>query len=211
MNDEHRTNGVPAEDRPHGRSRRASKEPVEDMGTAAAAEEVAELRERLARAEQELADARAGWQRTAADFQNFRRRSEQEREEMLGLASEALLRKVLTVADDLDRAMAQLPTELADVGWVAGIASIDRKLRQLLESEGLSPMDAAGQPFDPREHDAVAHEETDVAPDGTVLAEIQRGYRLRDRVLRPAMVTVAKNETSRTTNDTGREAAGGKD
>ena len=75
--------------------------------------------------------------------------------------------------------------------WVEGIAAIDRKLRLLLDSEGLTPIEAVGQPFDPHEHEAVAQEETTAVPEGTVTAELQRGYRIRDRVLRPAMVAVA--------------------
>src|SRR3990172_6062100 len=80
--------------------------------------------------------------------------------------------------------------------WVEGIAAIDRKLRSLLESEGVTPIEAAGRPFDPREHEALTHEETTKAPDETVIGEIQRGYRIRDRVLRPSLVSVAKNPGS---------------
>ncbi|HXR26625.1 MAG TPA: nucleotide exchange factor GrpE [Candidatus Baltobacteraceae bacterium] len=155
--------------------------------------QVEELRVALAAAQQEAGDDRAGWQRAVADFANFKRRTELEREATLGLANELLLLKVLAVADDFDRAMAAVPPELAGNGWVEGIGAIDRKLRQLLESEGVTPIQAVGQPFDPREHEAVVHEETSSAPDDTVLTELQRGYRLRDRVLRPALVSVARN------------------
>jgi len=151
------------------------------------------LRGELAAAQQEAGDNRAGWQRAAADFANFKRRTEQEREATLGLANELLLLKVLAVADDFDRAMAAVPSELAGNSWIEGIGAIDRKLRQLLESEGVTPIEAVGRPFDPREHEAVVHEETSSAPDDTVLTELQRGYRLRDRVLRPALVSVARN------------------
>jgi molecular chaperone GrpE len=152
-----------------------------------------ELRAHLVAAQQEAGDNRAGWQRAAADFANFKRRTEQEREAMLGLANEVLLLKVLGVADDFDRALAAMPPELAGSGWIDGIAAIDRKLRQLLESEGVTPIEAVGRPFDPREHDAVVQEETAAAPDDTVLDELQRGYRIRGRVLRPALVSVARN------------------
>ncbi|MFI5262510.1 MAG: nucleotide exchange factor GrpE [Candidatus Limnocylindrales bacterium] len=155
--------------------------------------QVDDLRGRLAAAEQEAGDSRASWQRTAADFANYKRRTEQEREAMLGLANEVLLLKVLTIVDDFDRALAAVPPELAGNGWIEGIVAIDRKLRQLLDSEGLTPIEAVGRPFDPHQHEAVVHEETDAAPDGTVLAELQRGYRIRDRVLRPALVSVALN------------------
>ena len=151
-----------------------------------------ELRALLASLEQEAAENKAGWQRTAADFANYRRRSEQDREQNLGLANEALLSKLLAIVDDFDRAIAQMPEELGKIPWVEGIAAIDRKLRLLLDSEGLTPIEAQGQPFDPHQHEAVVQQETSAVPEGTVTAELQRGYRLRDRVLRPALVAVAK-------------------
>ncbi len=209
MNDQ-QTNGSPPG--VPGRRKTRADERIEslDASPAALAGDLQELKDRIALVEQEAAENKAGWQRTAADFQNFRRRTEQQREETLGLANESLLRKVLVVADDFDRAMAQMPPDLVKLGWVEGIWAIDRKLRQLLESEGLTPIEAEGRPFDPREHEAIAHEETTDVPDGVVLSELQRGYRIRDRVLRPAMVTVAKNESiPPIKNDTGREAAGG--
>ena len=176
------------------RHRTRAEERIAELDTSPAklAAEADELRRELEQVRQEAADNRAGWQRTAADFANFRRRTEQDRELMLGLANEALLSKLLGIADDFDRAIEHMPPELRDVGWVEGIAAIDRKLRLLLDSEGLIPIEAIGQPFDPREHEAVTQEVTAEVPEGTVTAELQRGYRVRDRVLRPAMVAVAK-------------------
>ena len=165
----------------------------EAMGGAAEASEMEELRNQLVAAEQEAAENKQGWLRTAADFQNYKRRTEQDREAMFGLANDALLSKLLTIADDFDRAIEHMPPELADVGWVGGIVAIDRKLRLLLDSEGLTPIEAVGKPFDPHEHEAVKQESTTAVPDGTVTQELQRGYRIRDRVLRPAMVVVAVN------------------
>ena len=160
---------------------------------AAAAAELEALRTELEAARQEAGELRAAWQRSAADFQNYRRRSEQEREATLGLASESLIRKLLTVVDDFDRALEAMPAAPEQAGWVEGVWLVERKLRALLESEGLTPIESLGKPFDPREHEAVVHQDTDEAPDGTVIAELQRGYRLRDRVLRPALVAVANN------------------
>jgi molecular chaperone GrpE len=176
------------------RHRTRAEERIAELDTSPAklASEVEGLRGELEQARQEAADNRAGWQRTAADFANFRRRTEQDREQMLGLANEALLSKLLTIADDFDRAIEHMPPELRDVGWVEGIAAIDRKLRLLLDSEGLTPIEAIGQPFDPHQHEAVTQNVTSDVPEGTVTAELQRGYRIRDRVLRPAMVAVAK-------------------
>jgi molecular chaperone GrpE len=165
----------------------------EQPSPAAQMEELDQLEQRLAALEREAADARSGWQRSAADFANYRRRTEQEREATLGLANEMLLLKLLAVVDDFDRALAQMPRELEHLGWIEGIWLVERKLRALLESEGVTPIEATGKPFDPREHEAVVHEETTSAPDQTVIGELQRGYRIRDRVLRPALVSVAKN------------------
>lgn len=164
-----------------------------DISPQRLAAEIEELRAQLADAQQEAAESKAGWQRTAADFANYRRRTEQDREQTLGLASEALLSKLLTIVDDFDRALANMPAETQHAAWLDGIVAIDRKLRQLLDSEGLTPIDALGQPFNPHEHEAVVQEETTNVPEGTVTAELQRGYRIRDRVLRPAMVAVAKS------------------
>ena len=130
-------------------------------------------------------------QRTAADFANFKRRTSEDRERDLGLASELLLRKLLAVADDFDRALDAMPAELKGVGWIDGVVLVDRKLRALLESEGVSVIEAVGRPFDPREHEAIASVPGTGRPDGEIVAEVQRGYRVRDKVLRPALVAVA--------------------
>ena len=113
---------------------------------------------------------------------------------MLGLAGEDLIRKVLVLADDFDRAIEAQPAELAGDAWVEGVTAIDRKLRALLESEGVSQIDASpGRPFDPREHEAIASVPGTGRNDGDIVEEIRRGYRLRDRVVRPALVAVAAN------------------
>jgi molecular chaperone GrpE len=198
----------------HHRRTRAEERIAElDASPKALASELDELRQQLtateqqlAASEQELAEAKQGWQRTAADFANYRRRTDQDREQMLGLANEMLLIKLLAIVDDFDRAVANMPPELQPVGWVEGIVAIDRKLRLLLDSEGLTPIEAVGQPFNPHDHEAAVREERTDVPDGTVVAELQRGYRIRDRVLRPAMVVVAKhpdNDIDNSTTDFG--------
>jgi molecular chaperone GrpE len=134
----------------------------------------------------------AALQRERAEFTNFRRRTAEERERDLGLAGEDLIRKVLALADDFDRAIETRPADLIDDPWADGIVAIDRKLRSLLESEGVTPVEAApGTPFDPREHDAVVSVPGTGYADGEIVDEIRRGYRLRDRVIRPALVAVA--------------------
>ena len=144
-------------------------------------------------------------QRERAEFQNFKRRTSEERMRELGLAGEDLIRKVLAVADDFDRAIDARPEAIADDPWVEGVAAIDRKLRLLLDSEGVTAIDASpGRPFDPHEHEAIANVPSADRPEGEIVEEIRRGYRLRDRVIRPALVAVATNShdtPSETLND----------
>ena len=134
-------------------------------------------------------------QRMTADFANYRKRNEAERAEFAKFAKADLIAKLLDVLDGYDRALATVPEELKGQPWVEGMWLVERKLRQILESEGLQPVDSLGKPFDPYEHEAVAHVESD-RPEGTVIGEHQKAYRLHDRVIRPALVTVAKKKES---------------
>ena len=158
-----------------------------------------ELLEQLQEAERALALAReqadnnlSNWQRAAADFSNYKRRVEEEREATSQFANAILLARLLSVLDDFDRALDTVPPDTHEA-WVEGIRLVERKLRGLLESEGVTPIEAVGRPFDPNLHEAVVHEDTTAPPDNTVIDEVQRGYLLRDRVLRPALVRVANN------------------
>ena len=131
-------------------------------------------------------------QRERAEFQNFKRRTNEERAREFGLAAEDLIRKVLTVADDFDLAIEARPESISTDPWFDGIAAIDRKLRVLLESEGVTAIDAMpGRQFDPREHEAIVNVPGTGRPEGEIVDELRRGYRLRDRVLRAALVAVA--------------------
>ena len=134
----------------------------------------------------------AALQRERAEFLNFKRRTAEERDREFGLAGKDLIRKVLNVADDFDRAIEARPAAVAGDPWFEGIAAIDRKLRLLLESEGVTAIDAStGTPFDPREHEAIVNVPGTGRPEGEIVEAVRRGYRLRDRVLRPALVAVA--------------------
>ena len=136
-------------------------------------------------------------QRERAEFLNFKRRTAEERDRDLGLAGEDLIRKVLNVADDFDRAIDARPASVAEDPWFEGISAIDRKLRILLESEGVTSIDAMpGTPFDPREHEAIATVAGTGRPEGEIVETARRGYRLRERVLRPALVAVAAAPTT---------------
>jgi molecular chaperone GrpE len=160
-----------------------------------ATEERDDLQRERDEARRERDEYVAALQRERAEFQNFRRRTSDERDAMLGLAAEGLITKVLALADDFDLAVASRPEALDGDPWVEGVAAIDRKLRLLLESEGVSEIQAgAGTQFDPREHEAVANVPGTGRPDGEIVEELRRGYRLRDRVIRPALVAVAAHE-----------------
>jgi len=134
---------------------------------------------------------KADLQRMAADFANYRKRNEAERADFAKFAKADLITKLLDVLDGYDRALASVPEELKGQPWVEGMWLVERKLRQILDAEGLEPVDSLGTPFDPYVHEAVAHVESD-QPEGTVIEEHQKAYRLHDRVIRPALVSVAK-------------------
>jgi molecular chaperone GrpE len=170
---------------------------VNEEGTAGAQEvteapTIEELQKALEEEKGKAAANLAGWQRTAADFANYRKRVEQEKNEITRYANAGLIRRLLPVLDDLDRAFQTLPDNLADLTWIQGIILIDRKLRTILEQEGLRPMEAVGQPFDPAFHEAILYEETDPVNDGKVIAELQKGYQFHDKVLRPTLVKVGR-------------------
>lgn len=155
--------------------------------------EIDQLKTELEAANAQAAEYLAGLQRERAEFQNYRRRTAEERERDAGLAGDFLLAKVLGLADDFDRAIEARPAALAGDPWVEGVTAIDRKLRLLLESEGVSAIDVEpGAAFNPREHEALVNVPSAEHPEGAVVAELQRGYRIRDRVLRPSRVAVAK-------------------
>jgi molecular chaperone GrpE len=178
---EHRGNGAPEEGRhPRGPSRAELLSKIEDLQRVL--EEIREQSDEHLR----------GLQRTAADFANYRRRVDEDREGVAQFSNALLIGKLLSVLDDFDRALANVPAETHE-GWVDGVRLVERKLRSLLETEGVTQIEALGKPFDPNLHEAVVHEETADHPDNQVIGELQRGYRLRDRVLRPSLVRVANN------------------
>jgi len=145
------------------------------------------LAETQAKAETNL----AGWQRAQADFINYKRRSEQEREELAQLANSVLILSLLPVLDDFERAFVSIPPKLEKMSWMDGIKLVERKLWASLEAQGLSPIKALGEPFDPNLHEAVRQ---DKGKEGIVIEEVQKGYKLYDRVIRPAMVVVGNGE-----------------
>jgi molecular chaperone GrpE len=137
--------------------------------------------------------------RMAADFANYRKRNEAERTEFAKFAKSDLISRILDVLDGFDRALATIPEELKGTSWVEGMWLLERKLRGILEAEGLKPVDSLGQPFDPYQHEAVAHVPSD-QPEGTVITEHQKAYRLHDKLIRPALVTVSSGSEGKEKN-----------
>ena len=130
-------------------------------------------------------------QRLQADFINYKRRVERDRDEYAKSANKELIMKLLPVADDLGRALETLPDEAAASHWGRGVSLVARKLRAILEEEGVSEIEAAGKDFDPWEHEAVFCEECPDGEDGKVKSVLRQGYRLGDTVIRPAQVVVS--------------------
>jgi len=182
----------------------AQQDAMDDRGPSAEAHErqrqgqgapqpaVDELQARVARLEKETEDYRDKWLRATADYKNFKRRTDQERADLIRGASAGLLLKLLPVLDDLERAYSGVPDDIAASPWFEGFKLIKQKLHTVLESEGVTPIQALGQEFDPNQHEAVIYEESGDGTEGKVVAELQKGYKLRDRVLRPTMVKVGK-------------------
>ncbi|HEX6898167.1 MAG TPA: nucleotide exchange factor GrpE [Thermoanaerobaculia bacterium] len=142
----------------------------------------------VARLRREIADLRDRSVRTLADFDNFRKRSQREREEARRFAHFDVLQEFLTVADNLDLA---LSAQGSAEDLKRGVEMIHRQMQELLRRFGAVEVPAVGQPFDPTVHDAVAREESAEVKTPTVTAELRKGYKMHDRLLRPAMVKVA--------------------
>jgi len=153
--------------------------------------EVESLRAQLEEERQKAQGYLDNWRRAAADLQNYKRRAEQEREEIARLANAALIINLLPILDDFGRAFHSLNARLAGLTWFDGIRLIQRKLWLALENAGVREIAAEGQDFDPKYHEAVMQAEGD---EGKVLAEVQKGYMLGERVLRPALVIVGKGK-----------------
>jgi len=153
-------------------------------------EEVERLREALEAKTRELEALQDRYLRTVAEFDNVRKRTAREREEHTRYANESVLRDLLPVLDNLDRALLAARSEPA-AAVTTGVELIQRELLRVLEKFGLTPFSSVGQPFDPERHEAVARVQRPDLPDMTVADETGRGYLLNGRVLRPAMVTVA--------------------
>jgi len=165
-------------------------EPVE-AEEAEKSEDIESLKKALQDEREKAERYLANWQRAEADFINYKKRSEQERSGTAESANAALVKDLLPVLDDLERALGNVPEDFDDPTWVEGVKLIYRKLKGVLEERGLEEIVAEGEEFDPNIHEAVMCVEGE---EGKVCEEVQKGYRFRDRLLRPSMVKVGKEE-----------------
>lgn len=151
--------------------------------------EIEALRRQIEDAEAKLSESVEGWQRAQADFQNYRKRVERDNEMTFASMKADIVKKILPVLDDLERALQNRP---ADDAWADGVDLIARKFQAILEREGVKRIEAAGAEFDPNFHEAISHEHNEDFESGHVIEVVQNGYMLGERVIRPALVRVAQ-------------------
>lgn len=149
------------------------------------------LEEQLVAMEAKAAEYLDGWQRARAEFANARKRLERERAEAYSNAAVDYAKKLLPILDDFDRAIDNAPPEIKNDDWFEGIALVQRKLNGILDNLNVQRIEAIGQPFDPNFHEALALMEADGVESGMVIEELQIGYCIGDRVIRPALVNVS--------------------
>ena len=174
----------------------AAGQPSAEGGTSAGEVPEAELPEQaaeIARLQGQAAEYLDGWQRARAEFANYKKRIEREQEESRARVVADLLQDFTTILDDLERALKERPTEGDAGAWASGIDMIHRKLMAVLEAEGVKAIvPAPGEAFDPNVHEAVSHEASEAQSEGQIIDIIHQGYRIGERVIRPALVRVAK-------------------
>ena len=148
---------------------------------------------------QELEETRAktdeyldGWQRARAEFTNYKKRIEREQAQIYQTVTGNIIKQYMEITDDLERALNNKPGGSDGAEWANGVELIYRKLLAILQNEGVVRMDAQGQVFDPNLHEAITSEDSDTYKSGEIIEVLQPGYMIGDRVLRPAMVRVAK-------------------
>jgi len=154
--------------------------------------EVEALKEELTQAQAKASEYLDGWQRAMADFANYRKRIEREQAQSQQLATVNVIKRYLELFDDLERALKNRPPDGEAARWAEGVELIYRKFLTYLESEGVQLIEAEGQFFDPNLHEAISQEDHPGLESGQVIGIVQQGYRLGERVLRPARVRVAR-------------------
>jgi molecular chaperone GrpE len=161
--------------------------PVENIEPAV---EVNGLQKELDEARLVAAEYLDGWQRSMAEFANYKKRVERDREQSQQSITGTIVKRYLEVVDDLERALKTRPKDGDGAVWADGVELIYRKLLTMLDSQDVKTMDALGKPFDPTRHEAIGHMESSVYPSGHIAEVVQNGYLIGDRILRPALVRI---------------------
>jgi molecular chaperone GrpE len=156
------------------------------------ATEYADLQSELQTSQKQANEYFDGWQRERADFSNYRKRIEREQGQLSQSINGSIIKKYLVILDDLERAMKTRPAQGDGAAWADGIELIYRKLQKILEAEGVQRIPAESELFDPIRHEAITHEDSPDHQSGQIIEVVQQGYTLGDRVLRPALVRVAR-------------------
>lgn len=172
--------------------RESDEEKTAEMEAEVSEADIETFKQALAEEKEKAEGYLANWQRSQADFINYKRRSEQEKEEINKFAASALMLDLLSILDDLKRAFDSIPVDVENISWADGIRLIGRKLQTGLEAQGLTPIKAVGEIFDPHIHEAMSH---CYGEEGIIIEELQKGYTLHDRVLRPSKVVVGNGQT----------------
>jgi molecular chaperone GrpE len=152
---------------------------------------ISSMEAKIAELESAVAEAKDRYLRSAADFENYKKRARQQQLDTIQHASTDLIGRLLPALDDLHKALDHKPAGV-DESWVKGLELSVRKLEEALGAHGLEAIHAVGEPFDPKQHEAIGYEESAEHPEDTVTSELRRGYRIRDRVVRPALVKLAR-------------------
>lgn len=177
------------EEEPKETDDQESEEPSEDEEKP---DEIELLRQELEGARAKADEYLDGWQRARAEFANYKKRIERDNAQTYKLAAASIIKRYLDIVDDLERALNDRPKEGEGAKWADGIELIYRKLLSTIENEGVTPMETQGQFFDPNLHEAISSEDSEEHESGQIIDVLQRGYMLDDRVLRPALVRVAR-------------------
>jgi molecular chaperone GrpE len=158
------------------------------------AQDIETLQQALAEEKEKAEKHLANWQRCQADFVNYKQRAEQEKGGIIEFANSTLICNLLPIMDDLERALNSVPADLEESNWTEGIRLIYNKFKTTLEAQGLTEIEARGEPFDPRLHEAVMQQD---GKEGMVIEELQKGYKFKEKVIRPSLVTVGRGRKRR--------------
>jgi molecular chaperone GrpE len=169
-----------------------TEQPMESNTTVIPVEELETIKQELEEARRKAEENSDGWMRERADFSNYKKRIERDQSQATQNITGNIIKKYLVILDDLERAMKARPTQGEAAAWADGIELINRKLQNILESEAVKRIPAEQEQFDPTRHEAITHEDNPDHASGEIIEVVQQGYVLGDRVLRPALVRVAR-------------------